>query len=205
MRHERPQEPHRPRRLPAPDLCRRPRGEQVLHNALRPRVRRHGRCCDILARHGLLDHLPRGHVDGGLGQGGVCGEVVEEVGRDAAGAEIDDLDLEGGQLDPQVVGQHRRGGLGRVVDALHRHGRDRGYGRVVDDHGAVVGVEEQGQKGLRDGQQGPDVQVEALARFGDVRVRQRHVVAGAGVVDEDVETAAALEQEGGDGGDACCD
>lgn len=85
-----------------------------------------------------------------------------------------------------------------MVDAGERSGSDGGDGRVVHDQ--PLGLEEQRQEGLSDGDVGPDVQVEEGFGFGDVDVGDGHVVAAAGIVDENVEPA---RREGGESCDFC--
>jgi hypothetical protein len=119
-----------------------------------------------------------------------------EVGLDAAGLEIDDADTKGGELDALVVGEHGGGDLGGVIDARERGGDDGGDGGIVDDD--ALGLEEQRQEGLRDGDVGPDVEVEESFGFGEVDVGDGHVVAAAGVVDEHVEPVRGRGSEGSD-------
>jgi hypothetical protein len=126
-----------------------------------------------------------------------------EVGLDGAGLEIDNADTKRRELDALMVGEHGRGGLGGVVDAGERSGSDGGDGRVVHDQ--PLGLEGQRQKGLSDGDVGPDVQVEEGFGFGDVDVGDGHVVAAAGNVDENVEPAGCGSGESGDSCDARLD
>lgn len=122
-------------------MCRRLGREEISHDLLRPGLRRD--CWrDSLAGHAVFYQLSGRGVDRVLRQHGPHGEIVEDIGMHGPGTQVDNLDLEGRELDAQVVGQHRRGGFGRVVDALHRHRRDGHDGCVVDDHGAAGGLEE---------------------------------------------------------------
>ena len=77
------------------------------------------------------------------------------------------------------------------------HGGD---GGVVDEEGGGGrrgGGSEEGEEGFRNSKEAEDVEVEELARGSEGGVGQRHGVAAAGVVEEDVEGTRGLGRDSG--------
>lgn len=127
----------------------------------------------------------------------VCGDAGP-LGADAARLDDDDVDVEGGELHAQRVGERLDGVLRGVVPAAERGGEAPAHGGDVDDGAAAALAHARGDE-AGEGGEAEDVDVELAAGLLERHVLDGAVGAVAGVVDEDVD-AAGLGQDRLDGG-----